>query len=390
MKATRYLLILAFVIQVTGCRDAGVPANVISDIDSIASGWVPQSSESLCDIELLLSDNGEIIARGETNLNEAKEEVIGYLEKSGEVFTDSITVLPDTTVIKKPWGLITLSVCNMRSEPSHGAEMITQTILGTPVKVLKRKGGWLFIQTPDSYLGWTNDDAVYELSEAEMSGWRSSDRIIFQKNYGDIVNEEGIVVSDLVSGAVVVKTGEQGGFYRVELPDGRSGLIRKSDAADFKSWAANTQPVAAELVKSAFSLLGSPYLWGGTSSKGMDCSGYVKTVYFTGGVILARDASSQYRYGMTVPVDNLDSLEPGDLLFFGRIRNGRKIIGHVGMYIGNTEVIHSPGIIRVNSLDSTRSNYSEYLRSTLQGAKRIIGEPSGTGIERIAENKWYF
>ncbi|HUW91612.1 MAG TPA: C40 family peptidase, partial [Bacteroidales bacterium] len=353
--------------------------------------WVPQSSESLCDIELYLLKAGEIVVKGETNLPEAKKDLIGYLENSGRAFKDSISVLPDTAIVKKPWGLITLSVSNMRSNPSHSAEMVTQAIMGTPVKILKRRGGWLFIQTPDSYLGWTNNAAVYELSEAEMADWRKADRVIYQRNYGDIISSDGHVVSDLVYGAVVVKNGEQGGAYIVTLPDGRSGMIYKSDATEFGSWAEKTEPIAEDLLKTGFSLLGSPYLWGGTSSKGIDCSGYVKTIYFGSGVILARDASSQFRYGKPVPVDNtLDSLLPGDLIFFGRNRDGEKAITHVGMYIGDTEVIHSPGIIGVMSLDSTRVNYSDSRRRSVQGARRIIGVTPGNGIVRISEHKWYF
>jgi cell wall-associated NlpC family hydrolase len=136
---------------------------------------------------------------------------------------------------------------------------------------------------------------------------------------------------------------------------------------------------------------GSPYLWGGTSVKAPDCSGFVKTVYFMGGVILARDASLQFLHGSEVDISSgLNDLEPGDLLFFGRpTGSGAKRITHVGFYLGNTEVIHSSGMVRINSLDSTRSNYNPYLRETLQGARRIIGEKGGKGLECIPESTWY-
>ncbi len=165
MKFAGYLLIFVSVLQFTGCRNTEIPGNIVADMDSIAARWVPQSSETLCDIELSLSDDRMITVKGETNIPEAKNELIAYMEKSGKAFRDSLVILPDTAVIRKPWGVITLSVCNMRSKPSHAAEMITQTIMGTPVKILKKRGGWFFIQTPDSYLGWTNDDAVYEMDE---------------------------------------------------------------------------------------------------------------------------------------------------------------------------------------------------------------------------------
>ena len=391
MKRISYLLILLLSLQFIGCSEGGVPKKILSDVDSIASRWVPQNSESLCDAELVFSSSGRIIVRGETNLAEAKEEISEYMKNSGHAFTDSLTLLPDTSIIKKPWGLITLSVSNIRSKPSHSAEMITQAILGTPVKILKKDGGWMFIQTPDSYLGWTNNSAVAEFSEAEMAEWRKADRVIFKRNYGDILSSKGEVVSDLVFGAIIAKTGEAKANFNIELPDGREGYIKMSEASDFRTWAENTHPAADDLTAYARTLLGSPYLWGGTSSKGIDCSGYVKTIYFSNGVILTRDASSQYKYGKEIPVENnLDSLLPGDLLFFGRERDGRKIITHVGMYIGDTEVIHSPGIIEVMSLDSTRVNYSNYRSRSLQGAKRIIGVTPGKGIERVSQHNWYF
>jgi gamma-D-glutamyl-L-lysine dipeptidyl-peptidase len=78
------------------------------------------------------------------------------------------------------------------------------------------------------------------------------------------------------------------------------------------------------------------------------------------------------------------------LLFFGRIQDGKKRITHTGMYIGDTEFIHSSGMVRINSLDSTRANYSRYRAATLLGARRIIGATPGKGIERVSHHRWYF
>jgi cell wall-associated NlpC family hydrolase len=122
-----------------------------------------------------------------------------------------------------------------------------------------------------------------------------------------------------------------------------------------------------------------------------DCSCFVKTVYFMGGVVLARDASQQFLYGTEIDISSsINLLKPGDLLFFGNMNNeGKKIITHTGMYIGDTEVIHDSGMIKVNSLDSTRVNYSSSLRESLLGARRIIGNQSGKGIELVAGHSWY-
>jgi cell wall-associated NlpC family hydrolase len=333
-----------------------------------------------------------LVIKGETNLPEAKNEIIDCLLNSGLEIYDSLKILPDELEVKKRWGLVTVSVCNISSKPSFSAEQVSQALMGTPVKVYKESGGWLLIQTPDNYLGWTNDSGITEMDEAEISAWKQSERVIFTSKSGDIVSETDKcgIVSDYTAGAIMKKISENRDYYIVELPDGRRGLASRKDAADFDEWCLWVTPDPARLIQFAKSLEGSPYMWGGTSTKAIDCSGFVKTIFFTGGIILARDASQQFLYGEPVDISSLDSLRPGDLIFFGHLNdNGTERITHVGMYIGDTEVIHSSGMVRVNSLDSTRANFNGYLVKTMMGARRIIGEVSQKGTESVALHKWY-
>jgi hypothetical protein len=390
MKSLKYLIIILCTVQITGCQNKEVPSDLQTKLDSISAAMVPQHAEALCDLSLVMNKGKNITVRGETNIPEAKDKILELLTRSGYTYIDSITVLPDTSVVKKPWGLVSVSVCNIRTKPAHKAEMATQALMGTPVKILNKKGDWLLVQTPDSYLGWT-DDPVEEISDGELDKWKNSDRIIYLKYTGVISDSRGQVVSDIVFGVILQKTGEQKNIYNVLLPDGREGQINKADATDFRSWAASITPDAGKMTEFARSFLGTPYLWGGTSTKGIDCSGFTKTIYYSAGLILTRDASGQYRYGTEINIEHgCDSLAPGDLLYFGRDRDGIVRITHTGMYIGNTEFIHSSRLVRINSFDSTRVNYSKYLLDILQGARRIIGLTPGKGFERISEHNWYF
>jgi SH3-like domain-containing protein len=302
-------------------------------------------------------------------------------------------MLPDTSEIKKTWGLVTVSVCNIKSKPSYSSEQVSQAIMGTPVKILKEDDGWFLIQTPDHYLGWTNDSGISEMNEAEMRAWKLSNRLIYTCKSGDILSETDSksVVSDIAAGAILEIISEGNDFFTVEIPDGRHGIINKKDAIGFNKWCSSIKPEADKFTSFAKSLNGSPYMWGGTSTKAVDCSGFVKTIYFTGGIILARDASQQFLYGQPVDISSsIEPLEPGDLIFFGHLNDdGEKRITHVGMYIGDTEVIHSSGMVRINSLDSTRTNFNGYLKKIIMGARRIIGEESHKGTESVALHSWY-
>ncbi|MDF1561218.1 MAG: C40 family peptidase [Bacteroidales bacterium] len=390
MKLSNYLFLLFMLVLLAGCNPKEVPEDLQEQLDSIAAAMVPQHAESLCDVVMVMEKDGSLTVEGETNLPEAKDEILAMLDRSGYNYNDNITVLPDTSLVKSPWGLVSVSVCNVRTRPSHAAEMATQALMGTPVKILTKRGGWLMIQMPDSYIGWT-DDPVSELTDDELDEWKKSDRLIYMEHTGVIADNSGQTVSDAVLGMIVQKTGEKGNSYMVKFPDGREGQVKKTEVADFRQWAESVEPDAGKMTEFAGLFLGSPYQWGGTSTKSVDCSGFVKTIYFSAGIILRRDASAQYRYGLERSIENLcDSLAPGDLLFFGRVRDGKKRITHTGMYIGDTEFIHSSRLVRINSFDSTRTNYSQYHLDILQGAKRIIGVAPGEGMERVSQHRWYF
>jgi hypothetical protein len=378
----------------SGCKQKQVAYNNYkSEIDSIGIVYVPDLREGIFDAELT-SNGSAMILKGETNIPEAKEAMAGLLKKGRVDFIDSLKVLPDISEITEPWGLVNVSVSNIRFISSYDAEMISQALMGTPVKILKKDRGWFLVQTPDTYLGWVDSDAIETKSVSEYDSWKSSSRLFYTGKTGDIYSDlsELKVISDIVAGCIVEITGNQKGMYEVKLPDGRRGFIPTNRAILLDNLAVEAFLNPRNLVSTAESFMGIPYLWGGTSSKGFDCSGFIKTIYFLNGIILDRDASQQFQNGIRLRMRREsfpDSLKKGDLLFFGSSQHGRGRATHVGMYIGDTEFIHCSGMVRINSLDSTRANFSRFRRDSFLGVRRIIGAKYGKGIQPVLYHSWY-
>ena len=367
-----FFAIILSVVFTNSCKireDQNISAK---DIEPVIKKWVPDSREGLCEITIKKDTGGNYIIKGETNIPEAKSDLLSFLTERKRTFTDSIKVLPDTSVMKKKWALVTVSTSNIKANPSHSSELVSQAVMGTPLKLLKKQGEWVLIQTPDYYLGWIHESGIVQISESELAAWKKSQRLIFTSKSDDILSaaEDNSVVSDIVAGSILQYSGKKGEYYNVILPDGRAGRVKCSEMTLFNEWCSALHPDPLRMISFARSLNGIPYLWGGTSVKAFDCSGYVKTIFFTGGIILARDASLQFRHGTTVDISaSLKDLIPGDLVFFGHLVNGEKRITHVGLYIGNTEVIHASGMVRISSLDSTRNNFNRHLLETVDGSE---------------------
>jgi len=361
-----------------------------TEINGIAKRWVPDKRVGICDITLIKGKTNQMVLKGETLFPGAKAEVLQLLAGKGITVIDSVEILPDTIHFENNWGIVSLSVANLRSKPAHSAELASQAIMGTPVRILKENDGWLLVQTPDHYISWTNESSVKSMNRSEISNWRNADRIIYTDTYGVISGDSKLttVISDLVAGAIVVKKSENKNITEVILPDGRSGYVSNQNWLSFKPWKDSVSLISDKMIVTGERFLGFPYLWGGTSSKGMDCSGFVKTVCFLNGIILERDASQQAKHGVEIDITSgWDKLQKGDLLYFGSKDPYR--VTHTGIYIGNSEVIHSSGYVRINSLDPKRENYSKHLSSILVGARRIIGVPSEQGNLPVKLNNWY-
>jgi cell wall-associated NlpC family hydrolase len=172
---------------------------------------------------------------------------------------------------------------------------------------------------------------------------------------------------------------KKNGWIAVELADGRKGFIQSSFVQDYSEWNNSRQLTAGNLEKSAKMLLGIPYLWGGTSTKGVDCSGFTKTVYRCNGKELARDASQQASEGIAIDAGmNFQNLQKGDLLFFGRKADATtpEHIIHVAMYLENKLFIHSIGRVRYGSFDPASPFFDASLEKSFVCARRIIPDKS--------------
>jgi hypothetical protein len=353
-------------------------------VNQVQGSLTPDKRTAICEINIRSSGDGSFVLTGKSSVKAIKESLKSRLQEAGIRWHDSICLLPGPETL--PYALVRLSVANLRSAPAHSAELATQALLGTPLLVLEVKDEWYRVQTPDKYIAWVDQGGISLLKTPDFERWKASSRLVFLDNYGFVYKDTSLssaLVSDLVAGDILEYTGKEGGFSKVRFPDGRSGFIPSSQCRDFKQWLLQPDPRPADLIKTALRFNGLPYLWGGTSFKGVDCSGFIKSCWFLNGVIIQRDASQQVLYGLDIPLKNAGTgVQPGDLLFFGTrgVNNTRDRITHVAMVVDSATYIHSSGFVRTGNMPATFNATPAQGTFGILRIRRYINAIGETGI----------
>ncbi len=254
------------------------------------------------------------------------------------------------------FGICNLSIIPVRLEPNDTAEMVTQGLFGEHFKVLEKRKKWSKIRFHfDKYEGYIDNKQYQEISE-DLYTTISEET---PKYTGELID----FVTDQDSQLTTVSLGSRTPFYKDNTFSIRdSSFIYEGKIVSIK------QPKEA-IVQMAFLLLNTPYLWGGKTPFGIDCSGFTQLMYKLCGHSLLRDASQQATQGEVLSF--IEESEPGDLAFFD---NAEGAITHVGIIMDNYRIIHAHGKVRIDQLDHTGIYNIDSKRHThkLRVIKKII------------------
>jgi SH3-like domain-containing protein len=385
MKKIYFLVVLLYLGTVVMAQRLNYKS-LSMELQKMERELVPDKRVAVLNIELHDTLQPLIALSGESSLPEAKREIIRFLHEKKISFRDSVRLLPDSCLGDKIWALAKLSVSNMRSRPDHASELVSQVLMGTPMKVLDREDNWYRVQTPEYYIGWVDSAGLQRLNSQELQVWKKSNRYLFNHLSGYVYANPDLkskTISDLVIGDLIEVEANGQEFIKVRFPDHRTGYVLKKECISFADWV-KSSPTDQSIITIAKQMLGFPYLWGGVSSKAMDCSGLVKLSFYSQGVILARDASQQAHYGIPVDFTNISNLKSGDLLFFG---SSTQKITHVGIYLGNGDFIHASGKVGIGSIVAGDPKYNPARK--LVAASRVLNSLNSEGITRVINHPWY-
>jgi len=255
--------------------------------------------------------------------------------------------------------IINKNIVDMRAEPCFHSERVSQALYNTTCTIVdEANSDWVEIETPDGYRGWVARRHLSESPIADGPEWK--------------VKSDFAPVRALATGEPITRfvfdtrfhAQEKGNDLVFTLPDGILAKISKRSCKPAKK-----EPLQ-RIGRLAKRFLGVPYLWGGVSPFGFDCSGYVQRLFHYCGLQVPRDADQQRKFGKQVT--SVQELEPGDLAFFP---------GHVGLYLGDGLLIHANlhyNGVAISDLYDDRDSYNRFLRGNFTEGRRVKNKADST------------
>ncbi|MFN8578091.1 MAG: C40 family peptidase [Candidatus Sericytochromatia bacterium] len=327
--------------------------------------------------------NDQIILSGRVIDPNLKKEILEAFKTYSNI-KDEIQIFPFSEIGDLSYGVVNLPVMQIRDNPRHSAQLITQALFGMGLKVIgksQEKPDWIQVSMDDDkYIGWAKKADIWFINKKEYDNWFSSDKIIITEpiiNLLNTPNENDKSGIKLFLSTRLNNIDKNSNFYKVKLTGGNKYYsnhyfyIPKNSARFIGKNLLPLNIKGEDLWKKGQTMFSTPYLWGGASPNMTDCSGFTQMLYKTHGYMLPRDADQQQEF--TKPIKTISELKSGDLVFFAE--NKGKKATHVGLYMGDKKFIHSSvgyGGVAITSFDSKDPLFNDWYIENFIGGGRIL------------------
>lgn len=302
----------------------------------------------------------KIVLKGEAFFEIPVKGIARKLKKAGynQEVIDQVTYLPESFPDGKGYGVITVPYVMSRYEPVEVKQEGTELLYGEPVRLIRDMDPYYQVQGSTGYLGYIPKSTVRTMPLSEWTRYHNAEQAIFDR---DATLKNGLEI----------KMGTRLPFLlngNILLADGREYALY-GDAYHVSNAAKN--PLRDKIIETGKKYLKLPYVWGGRSAEGVDCSGFVMQSFGQNGIFLPRDTDEMANMGWIVGLPGWqEAMLPGDLLFFA---GHRRLVTHVAIYMGAGKVIHSLGSgVQIESMNPEDADYSESLQRRFIFAKRVF------------------